>query len=489
MADINDIIRMIYLQQSLQRNQALNQQKKLSSQLSLYESISSEKTKQADELMNLSNTLQGQDDLTSVRDSLEQLKIGVGNHDDLMSIYQAKIDVKKAHLDTADAIRNKLTELDNSIESPGGIKILEDLENQISSISESLTEDSEKVLDDDIQRIRKETQTKIRMSFYDTDPTTSKIDIPQAFGHGGGPLVNIDPNTGKPTELRFVSPEREAFLEKTIQDEYSYARQSDDWEPLYKMLKEMPELLRKEGMTAAKVLAKDQASEATAKGVRGMDRVIGGYKASLDEIMSDFNPVGKPKFETGQAEGLTDQEKKVMSTLPDAEKYANRNSEKTLTSYDAEGLLARVEEALVETLDSQASDEAKLSFETSMNEFMDPQGVGNLSPLDKDRRKVVDNILSASRNPNTKEYAINEDLINMKLKWGEFFSGDMTVPDQGDAFDYRAVNKLIKLRESIIKDIEAGLFDPFEDALDPTNPTQPGTRVSPMGNRKTGGKG
>ena len=117
---------------------------------------------------------------------------------------------------------------------------------------------------------------------------------------------------------------------------------------------------------------------------------------------------------------------------------------------------------------------------------MDLQGVGKLSPLDRDRRDVINNILAASRNPNTKEYAINEDLINEKLEWGEFFSGDMTVPDEGDAFDYRAVDKLIKLRESIIKDIEAGLFDPFEDALDPTNPMQPGTRVSPTGNRKTG---
>jgi len=508
MATMEKMIRMIYLKNALDKSADTKKAQKINNQLRLYKAQSEPLLKQAGELVELSDKSDNISDLNQILQSFDSLNIGVGQHDNQVRIEAAKVKTKVAALNSSIAIKNETDRLMQVTSTEGMNKVVGDLDKQKNIISGSLNSETLKGLNSDLDALKERSEGLTRMIPYDTNLSTSNIDLPQiGYGYEGAPEEVYNPMTpgGRIDQRKKVQmesarlleqmPDQKDYLQSIIQPEYDIARSVNTqggWEGFNKLMQDMPAKLRAERSTRLKSEQTEKNKNDKSKLINKLNRSIGGYTSTMNEISKGINPIGLGNFDTSQVEGLPNQIKIILKTLPDIGVYGNKNSDNALQSYDPKGLLSQIDESILQMLSPELShiEQANPKLSWKLEDLANNPDFINQDPTSETEDKIghkdiMDSIIAKSMNMKTGEFKLHPEFEETALSFKNMTnSGQVPEKTPLTIKSQLAVSKIVRLREQLLSDIKSGIFDPYEDSEIGAIPDSNNKKSNMFSNRK-----
>ena len=320
---------------------------------------------------------------------------------------------------------------------------------------------------------------------YDTNLSTSNIDLPQVgYGYEGTPDEVYNPMTpggrvdqGKKEQMKSsrIMPDQKEYMKNIIQPEYNVARSintQEGWEGFNKLMQDMPAKLREEKSARLKLDQTEEDKNKKTKLINKLNRSIGGYTSTMNEISKGINPIGLGNFDTSQVEGLPNQIKIILKTLPDVGVYGNKNSDNALQSYDPKALLGQLDESILQMLSPELShiEQTNPKLSWKLKDLANNPDFINQDPTSETKDKIghkniMDSIIAKSMNMETGQFKLHPEFEEEALSFGNMIkSGQVPEKTPLTIKSQLIVSKIVKLREQLLSDIKSGIFDSYEDS-------------------------
>ena len=238
MSNLDQMMRLMYLQDRIKRQKKTEEAREVSLALSEFAKIASSSNTTAsnlsDEAVKTYDTAVTQE----AKNKIESLKTGVGYLDNLLDSQINKIELHEKKVGTVNAIEESLRAMENKIwsspdePSEGFLATLKDHKKTLTDMSASMTALKKADLIKQITAREEEFEFGQRMSSYDTDMSTPEIDW--------------DPN---------VTAHTKNYINDLIVPEAKVSRVTGDYTKANKLFEEGPEKMRTERASIAKTTA------------------------------------------------------------------------------------------------------------------------------------------------------------------------------------------------------------------------------------------